>query len=197
MPTPTSPRTCATNSGKWSASISRKKRRAGQLDFMDLLLYARDLLRHDGARAELQTLYHRIFVDEFQDTDPLQAEILLLLAAADPGRARLAQGARPRPASCSWWATRSNRSTASGAPTRACSAASATTCKDGGAGDARAHQQHALHARRSRASSTPRSRRSIPDYLPLEGGVDGPAGPARRSSRCRCRTPTARAISPT
>jgi ATP-dependent exoDNAse (exonuclease V) beta subunit len=62
----------------------QEKQRAGQLDFMDLLLCARDLLRHDGARAGLQQLYDRIFVDEFQDTDPLQAEILLLLAAADP-----------------------------------------------------------------------------------------------------------------
>ncbi|MCU1233153.1 MAG: UvrD/REP helicase, partial [Candidatus Solibacter sp.] len=61
-----------------------EKRRAGQLDFMDLLLCARDLLRHDGARADLQRVYQRIFVDEFQDTDPLQAEILLLLAAGDP-----------------------------------------------------------------------------------------------------------------
>jgi ATP-dependent exoDNAse (exonuclease V) beta subunit len=61
-----------------------EKRCAGQLDFMDLLLCARDLLRHDVARPGLQHLYDRIFVDEFQDTDPLQAEILLLLAAADP-----------------------------------------------------------------------------------------------------------------
>jgi ATP-dependent helicase/nuclease subunit A len=62
----------------------QEKQRAGQLDFMDLLLHARQLLRHDAARAQLQLLYDRIFVDEFQDTDPLQAEILLLLAAADP-----------------------------------------------------------------------------------------------------------------
>ena len=62
----------------------QRKCLAGQLDFMDLLLYARDLLQHDGARAQLQQDYQRIFVDEFQDTDPLQAEILLLLAAADP-----------------------------------------------------------------------------------------------------------------
>ena len=61
-----------------------EKKRAGQLDFMDLLLYARDLLRHDVARPALQQLYDRIFVDEFQDTDPLQAEILLLLASSDP-----------------------------------------------------------------------------------------------------------------
>jgi ATP-dependent helicase/nuclease subunit A len=66
------------------ALYQQAKKRAGQLDFMDLLLYTRDLLRHDGARADLQQLYTRIFVDEFQDTDPLQAEILLLLAAADP-----------------------------------------------------------------------------------------------------------------
>ena len=62
----------------------QQKKMAGQLDFMDLLLCARDLLRHDEARADLQRKFQRIFVDEFQDTDPLQAEILLLLAAGDP-----------------------------------------------------------------------------------------------------------------
>ncbi|HLY39552.1 MAG TPA: UvrD-helicase domain-containing protein, partial [Candidatus Binatia bacterium] len=61
------------------------KKRAGCLDFLDLLLRARDLLRDDTAvRAELQHRFTRVFVDEFQDTDPLQAEILLLLAASDP-----------------------------------------------------------------------------------------------------------------
>ncbi len=35
-------------------------------------------------RRELQGRFTHIFVDEFQDTDPLQAEILLLLSAADP-----------------------------------------------------------------------------------------------------------------
>ena len=57
---------------------------AGRLDFLDLLLAARDLLRDDGVRREFQRRYTHVFVDEFQDTDPLQAEILLLLAAADP-----------------------------------------------------------------------------------------------------------------
>ena len=61
------------------------KRREGQLDFLDLLLVARDLIRGDPAvRAELQHRFTHIFIDEFQDTDPLQAEILLLLAADDP-----------------------------------------------------------------------------------------------------------------
>ncbi|HLX05067.1 MAG TPA: UvrD-helicase domain-containing protein, partial [Candidatus Binatus sp.] len=61
------------------------KRRAGRLDFLDLLLVARDLVRENPAvRAELQDRFTHIFIDEFQDTDPLQAEILLLLSSADP-----------------------------------------------------------------------------------------------------------------
>ena len=54
------------------------KSRIGQLDFTDLLLKTRVLLRNAGARSDLQARYDRVFVDEFQDTDPLQAEILLL-----------------------------------------------------------------------------------------------------------------------
>ncbi len=58
------------------------KRRAGRLDFLDLLLLTRNLVRdHADVRAELQGRFSHIFVDEFQDTDPLQAEILMLLAA--------------------------------------------------------------------------------------------------------------------
>jgi ATP-dependent exoDNAse (exonuclease V) beta subunit len=61
------------------------KKRAGRLDFLDLLIRARDLVRSNGAvRAELQGRFTHFFVDEFQDTDPLQAEILLLLSADDP-----------------------------------------------------------------------------------------------------------------
>src|SRR6516225_9305012 len=61
------------------------KTKAGQLDFLDLLIRARDLIRDEaGVRHELQQRFTHLFVDEFQDTDPLQAEILLLLAADDP-----------------------------------------------------------------------------------------------------------------
>ena len=61
------------------------KRRAGALDFVDLLLSARDMLvRHRSVREAFQARFTCLFVDEFQDTDPLQAEILLLLAADDP-----------------------------------------------------------------------------------------------------------------
>ncbi len=61
------------------------KQRAGRLDFLDLLLVARNLVRDNPAvRGELQSRFTHIFVDEFQDTDPLQAEIILLLSSADP-----------------------------------------------------------------------------------------------------------------
>jgi ATP-dependent exoDNAse (exonuclease V) beta subunit len=61
------------------------KARAGALDFLDLLLNARDLVRDNaGVRRGFQQRFTHIFVDEFQDTDPLQAEILMLLAADDP-----------------------------------------------------------------------------------------------------------------
>jgi ATP-dependent exoDNAse (exonuclease V) beta subunit len=61
------------------------KRRAGKLDFVDLLILARDLVRGNAdVRRYLQHRFTHIFIDEFQDTDPLQAEILLLLTSDDP-----------------------------------------------------------------------------------------------------------------
>ena len=57
----------------------------GALDFLDLLLRARDLVRDRAdVREHFQRRFTCLFVDEFQDTDPLQAELLLLLAADDP-----------------------------------------------------------------------------------------------------------------
>jgi exodeoxyribonuclease-5 len=53
------------------------KRQAALLDFDDLLYHARDLLAgNEPVRQALAQRYPRILVDEFQDTDPLQAEIL-------------------------------------------------------------------------------------------------------------------------
>jgi ATP-dependent exoDNAse (exonuclease V) beta subunit len=67
------------------AEYEALKARAGQLDFLDLLIKARNLIHSNaGVRRELQQRFTHLFVDEFQDTDPLQAEILLLLASGDP-----------------------------------------------------------------------------------------------------------------
>jgi ATP-dependent helicase/nuclease subunit A len=70
------------------AEYERLKTHAGRLDFLDLLIKARDLIRDNHAvRNELQRRYTHFFIDEFQDTDPLQVEMLLLLAADDPATA--------------------------------------------------------------------------------------------------------------
>jgi ATP-dependent exoDNAse (exonuclease V) beta subunit len=64
--------------------FERLKERAGYLDFLDLLVRARNLIRdNQDVRSDLQQRFTHIFVDEFQDTDPLQAEILMLLGADD------------------------------------------------------------------------------------------------------------------
>ena len=60
------------------------RRRHGRLNFQDLLLLARDLLRdHPAVRADFQKRFLPILVDEFQDTDPIQAEILFYLTGRD------------------------------------------------------------------------------------------------------------------
>jgi ATP-dependent helicase/nuclease subunit A len=59
----------------------QRYRAQGWLGFDDLLRGARDLLaRHPAVRRELKERYGAVLVDEFQDTDPLQGEMLLFLA---------------------------------------------------------------------------------------------------------------------
>lgn len=61
------------------------KRSVALLDFDDLLHGARDLLaRHDEVRQALGQRYRHVLVDEFQDTDPLQIEILWRLCGDPP-----------------------------------------------------------------------------------------------------------------
>jgi ATP-dependent helicase/nuclease subunit A len=58
------------------------KLQQGFLDFHDLILRTRHLVRSDPTvRQYLRSRYTHLFVDEFQDTDPAQAETLILLAA--------------------------------------------------------------------------------------------------------------------
>ncbi len=68
---------------------AEKKNRQGFLDFDDLLSKTRDLLRMPGElREELKGRFDRIFVDEFQDTDPLQVEVVFFLCEKEGGRAK-------------------------------------------------------------------------------------------------------------
>lgn len=65
---------------------ARERQRAGELEFSDLLVHARDLLTgEDNAevQAALHDRYQVIMLDEFQDTDPIQAEIAVRIAASE------------------------------------------------------------------------------------------------------------------
>jgi ATP-dependent helicase/nuclease subunit A len=60
------------------------RRHEGLANFQDLLLCARDLLRdHPEVRSSLARRFTPVLVDEFQDTDPIQAEILFYLTGSD------------------------------------------------------------------------------------------------------------------
>ncbi|HEY7924043.1 MAG TPA: UvrD-helicase domain-containing protein [Vicinamibacteria bacterium] len=64
----------------------RRKTERGVLDFLDLLVKARDALRdHAGVRAWFQKRFRFLVIDEFQDTDPLQVEVARLIAGDRPG----------------------------------------------------------------------------------------------------------------
>ena len=70
------------------AECRARYRAAGWIGFDDLLRGARDLLlNHPEARRELKARFAVLLVDEFQDTDPLQGETLLLLAEGAEGQA--------------------------------------------------------------------------------------------------------------
>lgn len=61
---------------------AKARRVAGRLVFHDLLVLARQLVRDDAeARRQLHERYTHLLIDEFQDTDPIQAEIAMYLAA--------------------------------------------------------------------------------------------------------------------
>ena len=66
------------------AEFRARRLASGRLNFQDLLLFARDLLRdHTAARRDFQNRFTPILVDEFQDTDPIQAEVILYLTGRD------------------------------------------------------------------------------------------------------------------
>ncbi|MFA5400253.1 MAG: UvrD-helicase domain-containing protein [Dehalococcoidia bacterium] len=66
-----------------------ERRAGGVAEFHDLLVWARDTLRDNASvRKHFQHKYSRILIDEFQDTDPIQAEIAFYLTSgpAEGGR---------------------------------------------------------------------------------------------------------------
>lgn len=66
--------------GGYLTEWESQKARSGYLDFDDLLLKTRNLLRDNlECREEIKKRFDTLFVDEFQDTDSLQVEIVFFL----------------------------------------------------------------------------------------------------------------------
>jgi superfamily I DNA/RNA helicase len=75
------PEETGTALGSLFSKYQSELRTLNAMDFDDLLLKARELLRdHPEAREDLRSRYHHIMVDEFQDTNKLQLELVSLLA---------------------------------------------------------------------------------------------------------------------
>jgi len=71
----------STQLAKIYASYAAALRKAGAIDFDDLLLHtARMLAEHDDVRAELQERWQYLLIDEYQDTNHAQFRIASLLA---------------------------------------------------------------------------------------------------------------------
>lgn len=83
----------------------------GVLDYAELV--HRAVLLAERSEADLAARYDAVFVDEYQDTDPAQVRLLQRLAAGAGTWSR--------------WATRTSRSTRSGAPTSTASWTSRST----------------------------------------------------------------------
>jgi ATP-dependent exoDNAse (exonuclease V) beta subunit len=73
---------------RFTLAAAVERQHAGELEFHDLLVLARALLRHPehgaAVRRTLHQHYQRLLLDEFQDTDPIQIELAVRIAALDP-----------------------------------------------------------------------------------------------------------------
>ncbi len=73
---------------RFTLDAADERRRSGELEFHDLLVLARDTLRDAengrAVRAALHRRYRHLLIDEFQDTDPIQIDLAVLIASPDP-----------------------------------------------------------------------------------------------------------------
>lgn len=74
---------------KSAKSIADNLKREGNLTYFDYLLYLRDMLKNDAENDGklIKHIYNRhsyFLIDEFQDTNPMQAEVFFYLTAQNP-----------------------------------------------------------------------------------------------------------------
>ena len=71
---------------QFTLAEARERQRAGRLEFHDLLVLAREVLRDPEhgwqVRSSLRERYTHLLLDEFQDTDPIQCDLAALLASS-------------------------------------------------------------------------------------------------------------------
>jgi ATP-dependent helicase/nuclease subunit A len=74
--------------GQFTLVAAEERRAQGRLEFHDLLVRARRLLRDPRSgpqvHGSIRDRYQRLLIDEFQDTDPIQVDLAVLIAS--PGR---------------------------------------------------------------------------------------------------------------
>lgn len=64
----------------YKSFLSEEKSKINMFDFSDLEEFCYQILQNQAAREEIRDKYHKIFVDEFQDINPIQNEILNLVS---------------------------------------------------------------------------------------------------------------------
>ena len=72
----------------FTLDAAAERRNSGRLEYHDLLVRARWLLRHPergpAVRSALRQRYRHLLLDEFQDTDPVQIDLAVLLGCGQP-----------------------------------------------------------------------------------------------------------------
>ena len=81
-----------------AAYCERNRRDQGIMNFQDLLMATAKLLRKSEIRRYFQQRFSYLLVDEFQDTDPIQAEIVMLLTGENTDESDWTKQ-QPRPGS--------------------------------------------------------------------------------------------------
>lgn len=68
---------------KYDEAYSRLKREANVLDYDDLEHFALAVLQNEDARKELSEKYRYVFVDEYQDVNPVQEKLISLVSGEE------------------------------------------------------------------------------------------------------------------
>ena len=71
----------------FTLAAAAERRAAGRLEFHDLLVLARSLVGDPAVAGRLHQRYRHLLLDEFQDTDPIQVELAVRIAAVAGSRA--------------------------------------------------------------------------------------------------------------